>query len=54
MIAVGRQLGELMAKGQGTRRQKDIARMMKERRGNQQYKMKAWGKEVRGKEVGGK
>ena len=45
---------EMMVKGQGTRRQKDIARMIKERRENQKYKLKDWGKEVRGKEVGGK
>ena len=35
-----------MAKGQGTRRQKDIARMMKERREGQKQKLKAWSKKV--------
>lgn len=32
----------VMAKGQGTRRQKDIARMLKERREGQKHKLKAW------------
>lgn len=40
-----------MARGQGTRRQKDIARMMKERREGQKSKLKAWfsGRVVSGK-----
>lgn len=38
-----------MAKGQGTRRQKDISRMIKERREGQKQKLKVWGKEARKK-----
>ncbi len=33
-----------MTKGQGTQRQKDISRMMKERREGQKQKLKIWNK----------